>query len=292
MAIAMNRDRLFYLTATKKIMTATIIPTPNRVNNQVIGQFYPLQREELIALRRNRLINNVAFVHLALRYENPYCDRPIEIIPKEFAERWLMPESSIYEALGKLKRLGVLALKTGRVLLQWLNPGATTEEVQNIEESLENQIAAKVSEPILRSQNLEQEPIPKNEIPGKPEPKPLSQKESEPSKTIQTTQTHQKRDEVVDQLEEAGIPFDDDVAEAVRSHHVSQVMRAIAIIKEKDDISYPKGYFHEVLQLASLKLEFPTTTQLKDGLIRLRSFPFHSPSPLLSHLSFGLTQRP
>lgn len=130
-------------------MNATTIPTPNRINNQVQGQFYPLQREELIALRKNRLINNVAFVHLALRYENPYCDRPIEIIPKEFAERWYLPESSIYEALGKLKRLGVLALKTGRVLLQWLSPNATTEEVQNVEKNLEEQIASEISEPNL-----------------------------------------------------------------------------------------------------------------------------------------------
>jgi hypothetical protein len=35
----------------------------------------------------------------------------------------------------------------------------------------------------------------------------------------------------------------------------------------------------EVPQLASLKLGLPTTTQFKDGLIRLRDFPLHPPLP-------------
>ncbi len=41
------------------------IPTPQRTNNKVIGEFYPLQKEELIALRQAKLINNTAFIHLA-----------------------------------------------------------------------------------------------------------------------------------------------------------------------------------------------------------------------------------
>jgi hypothetical protein len=88
-------------------MTQTI-PTPQRVNGKVRGEFYPLQKEELIALRKAKLINNAAYVHLALRFENPYCDRPIEIIPKEFALRWLLPESSVYEAIAKLQKVGLL----------------------------------------------------------------------------------------------------------------------------------------------------------------------------------------
>jgi hypothetical protein len=47
-----------------------------------------------------------------------------------------------------------------------------------------------------------------------------------------------------------------------------------------------------VPQLASLKLGFPTSTQFKDGLIRLWSFPSHPPMPLHSRLCFGLTRRP
>ena len=48
----------------------------------------------------------------------------------------------------------------------------------------------------------------------------------------------------------------------------------------------------EVPQLASLKLGLPTSTQFKDGLIRLWTFPFHPPMPLHSRLCFGLTGRP
>ncbi len=93
-----------------------MILTPTHNGNKIDGEFYPLQKEELIALRRSRLINNAAFVHLALRYENPFCappsgslrDRPIEIIPKQFAFRWGIPESSVYEAIAKLKKAGAL----------------------------------------------------------------------------------------------------------------------------------------------------------------------------------------
>ena len=53
-----------------------MIPKPIRdKRGKVMGEFYPLQKHELIALRKAKLINNTAFVHLALRYENPFCDR-------------------------------------------------------------------------------------------------------------------------------------------------------------------------------------------------------------------------
>ena len=64
----------------------TQIPTPQRTHNQkVLGEFYPLQKQELMALRKAKLINNMAYVHLALRFENRMCARPVEVIPKEFA---------------------------------------------------------------------------------------------------------------------------------------------------------------------------------------------------------------
>jgi hypothetical protein len=94
-----------------------VIPKPRKdQQGKVQGEFYPLQKAELIALRQAKLINNTAFVHLALRYENPFCDRvatpkeyhKITVIPKEFAMRWQMPESSVYEAIAKLKAAGFL----------------------------------------------------------------------------------------------------------------------------------------------------------------------------------------
>ncbi len=84
-----------------------------------------MQKSELMALRKSKLINNAAYVHLALRYENPFCDRPIEIIPKEFSLRWLIPESSVYEALGKLRKLEIINIKTGKVVVQWVSSQQT-----------------------------------------------------------------------------------------------------------------------------------------------------------------------
>ena len=97
------------------------IPTPLRNNNKVKGEFYPLQKQELIALRKAKLINNTAFVHLALRYENPFCDRPVQIIPKEFALSWNIPESSIYKAIAQLKKLGLILIKSGKLLIEWIS---------------------------------------------------------------------------------------------------------------------------------------------------------------------------
>ena len=86
-----------------------MIPLPQRDDKgRIQGEFYALQKAELIALRKAKLINNAGFVHLALRYENPFCDRPITVIPKEFAIRWQIPESSVYEAIAKFRAAGVL----------------------------------------------------------------------------------------------------------------------------------------------------------------------------------------
>jgi hypothetical protein len=96
------------------------IPVPQRINNQLSENFYPLQREELIKLREVKLINNAAYVHLALRYENPFCDRPVQIVPKEFALRWRIPEVSVYKAIAKLKELGILNIKSGKLVIDWV----------------------------------------------------------------------------------------------------------------------------------------------------------------------------
>ena len=98
----------------------TYIPFSQRTSDQKLkGEFYPLQKQELIALKQAKLINNTAYVHFALRFENPWCDRPIEVIPKEFALRWAIPESSVYEAIAKLKELGAIKLKSGKMVIEW-----------------------------------------------------------------------------------------------------------------------------------------------------------------------------
>ncbi|WP_414590052.1 hypothetical protein [Scytonema sp. PCC 10023] len=116
-----------------------MIPKPQRdEQGRVQGEFYPLQKAELIALRKAKLINNAAFVHLVLRYENPYCDRLITVIPKEFALRWLLPESSVYEAIAKLKAAGVL--------LEWirLQKAEYTDTERQIRARLKDELGGEV----------------------------------------------------------------------------------------------------------------------------------------------------
>lgn len=106
-----------------------MIPMPRKdARGKINGDFCPLQKAELIALHKAKLINNAAFVHFALRYENPYCDRPIEVIPKEFALRWSMPESSVYEAIAKLKNAELLP---EWIVLKKANYGDTERRLRN-----------------------------------------------------------------------------------------------------------------------------------------------------------------
>ena len=51
------------------IMIANIL-IATRSSNKVQGEFYPLSKQELIILQRNKLINNTTFLHLALCTKN------------------------------------------------------------------------------------------------------------------------------------------------------------------------------------------------------------------------------
>jgi hypothetical protein len=176
------------------------IPTPQRTHSKrIAGEFYPLQKDELIALKEAKLINNAAFVHLALRYENPFCDRPIEIVPKEFALRWSLPESSVYEAMGKLKKLGVLIVKTGKVIIEWVKttiPIVIVDSQQggdsdNSETLRDSRIDSEIPEKFLSSQNEFQKPRKNSELPENQPLEPLVNLASIFPQTIQTIQTFQ-----------------------------------------------------------------------------------------------------
>ena len=169
------------------------IPTPQRSNNKLEGEFYPLQKQELIALRKNKLINNTAFVHLALRYENPFCDRPVEVIPKEFALKWNIPESSVYEAIGKLKKLGILLIKKGKVIIEWVqekinNPQQNVNE-EELEDFWDSRTNSEIPEKILRSQKNLRDPRINSDISENRSPNPLIEVNPSSSQTSQTIQT-------------------------------------------------------------------------------------------------------
>ena len=158
-----------------------MIPKPKK-NKQgnIMGDFYPLQREELMAMRKARLINNTAFVHLALRYENPFCDKAISLIPKEFALRWQIPESSVYEAVGKLKSCNAISIKSGKLTIEWVN----SQEDDTIDSQEDNN--SESSEKILESQKKLRNPRKNSESSENQPPEPATSKASEVPQTIQT----------------------------------------------------------------------------------------------------------
>ncbi|MEA5498012.1 hypothetical protein [Limnoraphis robusta] len=176
------------------------IPNTNRENGKVEGDFYALQKHELLALREAKLINNSGFVHLALRLENPYCDRDIEIIPKEFASRWNIPQSSVYEALGKLEAAGAINIKSGKVIIEWSN-SQQKDDSGNPENLQKPRIDSGNPERILETQNELRKPRMDS---GNPENRPLEPapaKDFNSLRLIQNIQTNQT-------LSEAN-PFDE-----------------------------------------------------------------------------------
>ncbi|MGK7916121.1 MAG: hypothetical protein AB4038_11365 [Prochloraceae cyanobacterium] len=209
------------------------IPVPQRNNNKLIEGFYPLQKEELMALREVKLINNAAYVHLALRYENPFCDRPVQIAPKEFALRWRIPESSVYKAYALLKDLGVLNIKSGKLVIDWIikpdneaskpEPETVTEIIpEPVYEARADELSdpaknSQIREKIIRSDNSFSDLAKNSQIRENRGLKPLSDIGSEISQTIQTFQTNQTRggeDEAF--FQEAEQPEDSVVQEQVQ----------------------------------------------------------------------------
>ena len=126
------------------------VPVPQRINNKLTEEFYPLQKDELIKLYELKLIKSAAYVHFALRLENPYCDRPVQIIPKEFALRWKIPEKSVYRAIAKLKEIGILNIKSGKLVVEWTKPekeeSSEPEPEEEIEKVAVNQTPTEFSE--------------------------------------------------------------------------------------------------------------------------------------------------
>lgn len=78
------------------------IPQPQKdEQGKVIGDFYPLQEAELLALHKIGAINNAGYVYLALRLEKAD-EQYIDV--DTFAAKWDIPKSSVYEAITKINQ--------------------------------------------------------------------------------------------------------------------------------------------------------------------------------------------
>jgi hypothetical protein len=96
------------------------------------GEYYPFQKTELMALRKSKLISNTAFVYLALNIENPSSDSSKLFIPSLFAIRWEIPESSVYEAIAKLK--------AAEMLPTWVSVKEYSDTEKRIRDRLKTQL--------------------------------------------------------------------------------------------------------------------------------------------------------
>ena len=270
------------------------IPVPLRVNNKLSEDFYPLQKEELIALRKAKLINNAAYIHLALRYENPYCDRPVQIVPKEFALRWQIPEVSVYKAIAKLKELRVLIIKTGKLVIDWVIKSDDRGSKLELEQVTETSESEKLSDPkenyqirekIIRSDNRLSNPRKNYQIRENRGLKPLSDIGSETLQTIQTFQTNQTQVEGgATFFQEKEQPKKEVVQETVQNQEVKEEKKLVSknesvgqstrdVVQEKTKIispskkrcdpAYHKGIISAQDALGSAPIQFGTSDKPK-----------------------------
>lgn len=177
---------------------------------QSFSIFYKLTKSELLWMHQNKLIKNAAYVYLALKLENPFCDRPVEINVKEFKLSWGIAVSSFYAALTELKQLKVIKLLNHRVRIQWQEgfepPAPLSDEPNHSQQaSLSDNLDSQQGE---FSRNLEFIPESKNEFQESRKDSrilefenlnPLPVKESSSFQTIQTISetTDSRKQEVV-----------------------------------------------------------------------------------------------
>ncbi len=116
---------------------------------------------------------------------DPTSVRPIEIVPKEFSLRWLIPESSVYEALGKLRKLEIINIKTGKVLIQWVS--SQQSELIDCQQAVDSDNPELITE----SQNELLHVRTDSEIPENHDSKPLPAEDYGSLQTLKTFKTIQ-----------------------------------------------------------------------------------------------------
>jgi hypothetical protein len=90
-------------------MTSTVIPQPQRSEaGKILGNFYALTRDELLAWKKAGMFKGAAYLGLCLRCDNPFLDKPIKISVEKFCDRWQMGMSQYFKSLRQLKEIGFL----------------------------------------------------------------------------------------------------------------------------------------------------------------------------------------
>lgn len=147
---------------------------------------YPIKAEELRALKDSGIINNAALVYFILKLKNPWCDRPVKINPLELAVEWEIPESSVYEAIGKLKEAEVIQINQAEIVISWTSHSQQSLLSRNPESSQDSRMDSEIPECTLENQNEFQDSRMDSDISENRVPKPAQQKASSAPHTIQT----------------------------------------------------------------------------------------------------------
>ena len=147
---------------------------------------YPLKALELRMLKDSGVINNAALVYFILKLKNPWCDRPVRVNLLELAVEWEIPESSVYEAIGKLKEAEVIQINQAEIVISWTSHSQQNPLSGNPESVQDSRMDSEIPECTLENQNKFQDSRTDSEIPENRIRKATQQKASSSPQTIQT----------------------------------------------------------------------------------------------------------
>ena len=109
----------------------------------------------------------------------------MKLSPKSSRERWNIPESSVYKAIAKLKELGLIKIKSGKLVIEWI--------VKSDSELSAPAKDSQLRQKILRSDNQFSAPAKNSQLRQNQSLKSLKNPASDSPQTIQNIQTNQTR---------------------------------------------------------------------------------------------------
>ncbi len=149
-----------------------------------VDRYYALKAGELKKLRDAGILNNATFVYFILKLKNPWCDRPLHIKPLELSIEWDIPESSVYEAIAKLKDSELISIEQAEIVLRWNSQQDTLSD--NSELFRDSRTDSEIPECVMENQNGFRDSRMDSEIPENRHPEPAPDKGSTAPHTLQT----------------------------------------------------------------------------------------------------------
>jgi hypothetical protein len=219
---------------------------------------YKLTAATLKQLKQSGAINNQALVFFILKLQNPWCDRPLTIDPLTIAIDWDIPESSVYEAILKLKKQGLLEITRSTMEIKWADSQQSPdsdnpESILNCQNGFQDgfwdsRTHSEISESILTSQNPLRDIRINSDISESQSLEPSHSKDSgipqtiQINKTIQTLSDLEAKEEKFNQNQESpenthqeNFPFDQQKTESSVITNISSLdkIRGYSPVVEK-----------------------------------------------------------